>query len=144
LEAWADQHRRIISLIGYTLSFVLLFGGMALAAYHGGLAYYFGSLCGPTCLAIPVSEYVIAAMCGGAAILAAKLYARFVTSIGQTVAKLHDYAFNFIGLGFFLILGAFEKQHGGTQTRVLLEFMFGWWGAIFVVQFFRSEQSSDD
>jgi hypothetical protein len=39
LDAWAERHRPVLSAVGYALSFVMLFGAVALHAYESGLAH---------------------------------------------------------------------------------------------------------
>jgi hypothetical protein len=68
IEAWATRHWPVLTAFGYALSFAVLFGGTALAAYHSDVAD--GT----------------AVLCGAAAILFAKLYVRIV----QRIQRLTD------------------------------------------------------
>jgi uncharacterized membrane protein YuzA (DUF378 family) len=71
IEAWACRHWPLLTAFGYALSFVVLFGGTALAAYHSGVA-----------------DGTAALLCGAAAILFAKLYARMVPPIARLIDAL--------------------------------------------------------
>jgi hypothetical protein len=81
LDAWADRHWPALSTIGYALSFVLLFGGVALHAYGSGLAHAAAVRCGSVCSATRGYGFMAAAICGGAAILFVKLYAGLTSAV---------------------------------------------------------------
>jgi hypothetical protein len=60
IEAWTARHRPLLAAFGTVLSFAVLFGGTALAAYHSG------------------ASDGAAVLCGLAAILFTRLYVRIV------------------------------------------------------------------
>jgi hypothetical protein len=127
LDAWADRHWRVLSVFGTRLSFVMLFGGVALHAYESGLAHAVGVWCGPICLATPGFEYVAAAMCGGAVILFVKLYARLTSAVQRTfidpfkyvrpeppareVARWAGCLHVLIGIAIFLAMAGLAGEH---------------------------------
>jgi hypothetical protein len=84
LDAKAARHRPLLTVLGTALCFVLLFGGVAVHAYESGFAEAAAGKCGAQCLALPGYKYLAAAMCGAAAIVFVKLYAR-LTSEAQRV-----------------------------------------------------------
>jgi len=132
---------------------------VALHAFDSGLAHAAGVRCGPICLATPGFEHVAAAMCGGAAILFVKLYARLTSTVQRTfidpfkhvrpepparevarwAARLHV----LIGIALFLAMaglakaqipGRFQATLGGLGS---LEMVLGWWvGGLAVLRFF--------
>ena len=71
IEAWATRHWPVLTAFGYVLSFAALFGGTALAAYHSDVA-----------------DGMAVLLCGAAAILFAKLYARIVARIQRLIDAL--------------------------------------------------------
>jgi hypothetical protein len=81
LDAWAARHWPVLRVLGYALAFVLLFGGVALHAWQTGFARVAAATCGPACLALPGYEYAAAALCGTAAILFVKLYAKLTAAM---------------------------------------------------------------
>src|SRR5262245_44726696 len=71
IAAWATRHWPVLTAFGYALSFALLFGGTALAAYHADVA-----------------DQTAALLCGAAAILFARLYVRIVPRIARLIDAL--------------------------------------------------------
>src|SRR5262245_30672709 len=71
IAAWATRHWPVLAAFGYALSFAVLFGGTALAAYHADVA-----------------DGTAAVLCGAAAILFAKLYVRIVPRIARSIDAL--------------------------------------------------------
>ncbi len=67
IEAWAARHRPLLAAFGTVLSFAVLFGGTALAAYHSG------------------ASDGAAVLCGLAAILFTRLYVRIVQRIARSI-----------------------------------------------------------
>jgi hypothetical protein len=150
LEARVDRHLPTFSVIGYTLSFVVLFGGVVLAAYESGLAHAAGMQCGPMCVAIPGFEYAMAAMWGGAAILFVKLYARLAAVLQRVFVDPFEFVrpeslrsgkvvgwaevlHLLIGLALSVAIAGFET----TKTNAVVELCIGWWvGGRGVLRFF--------
>jgi hypothetical protein len=85
LDAWAAPHRPVLRVLGYTLSFALLSGGVALHAFETGFAGVAAVRCGPACAVIPGFEYVGAILCGAAAILFVQLYAKLTAAVQRIV-----------------------------------------------------------
>jgi hypothetical protein len=159
-EAWMDRHWPIISAVGYTVSFVLLFGGVALHANQSGLAHALGERCGPVCLAIPGWEYAAGAMFGGAAILFTKLYAELAPSVQRVFidplvhvrpgsAKHGEVVgwaaalYVLTGIALFFVMAFFGKEQipGRFEARIggrsVFELYFGWGcGGRAVLEFF--------
>jgi hypothetical protein len=50
LAAWANRHRPALSAAGYALAFAVVFGGVALAAYHAGFSKTEAAVCGALAL----------------------------------------------------------------------------------------------
>ena len=71
IAAWAKRHWPVLAAFGYALSFVVLFGGTALAAYHADVA-----------------DQTAALLCGAAAILFARLYVKIVPRIARLIDAL--------------------------------------------------------
>src|SRR5215216_3564446 len=71
IEAWATRHWPVLSAFGYALSFAVLFGGTALAAYHSD-----------------VTDGMAVLLCGVAAILFAKLYVRIAPRLQRLIDAL--------------------------------------------------------
>lgn len=84
LDAWAARHWPLLRILGDTLSFALLCGGVALHALQTGFAHVATLQCGPACTAVPGFEYIAALLCGAAAILFVQLYAK-LTAAAQRV-----------------------------------------------------------
>src|SRR4051812_4112865 len=81
LDAWTARHRPILRILGYTLSFALLSGGVALHAFETGFAHVAATRCGPTYMALPGSDAIAAIACGAGAILFVQLYARLTATV---------------------------------------------------------------
>src|SRR5262249_49267404 len=71
IAAWATRHWPVLTAFGYALSFAVLFGGTALAAYHADAADGLGAL-----------------LTGAVAILFARLYVRIVPPIVRLIDAL--------------------------------------------------------
>jgi hypothetical protein len=84
LDAWAAGHAPVLRVLGTTLSFVLLSGGVALHALQTDFAAVATARCGPACTAVPGSDYVAAILCGAVAIIFVQLYAK-LTAAAQRV-----------------------------------------------------------
>jgi hypothetical protein len=159
LDAWADRHWPVLSILGYALSFVLLFGGVALHAYESGLAHAIGVQCGPIGRTNPGFEYGTAVLCGGAAILFVKLYARLTAGVQRTfidpfkyvrpepstkeVARWAASLHCLIGIALFFAMAGIAKEQipGRFEVQVgmhgSLEMLLGWWvGGLTVLRFF--------
>jgi hypothetical protein len=166
LDALADRHWPILSVLGYALSFVLLFGGVALHAYESGLTHAAGARCGPICRTTPGFEYAAAALCGGVAILFVKLYAELTAGVRRTfidpfkfvrpepptkeVARWAAYLHCLIGIALFLAMAGFAKEQipGRFEARLgslgSLEMLLGWWvGGLAVLRFFWPKYPRD-
>ena len=85
LDAWAARHWAVLRVLGYTLSFALLSGGVALHALQTGFAHVATLQCGPACTAVPGIEYVAAMACGAGAILFVQLYAVLTAAVQRVV-----------------------------------------------------------
>jgi hypothetical protein len=159
LDVWANRHWPVLSVLGYALSFVLLFGGVALHAYESGLAHSSGVRCGPICRTTPGFEYAAAAVCGGAAILFVKLYATLASAVQRRLidplkfvrpepptkeaARWAKFLHCLIGIALFLAMVAFTKEQipGSYKVQIgtpgALEMLLGWWvGGLVVLRFF--------
>jgi len=84
LDAWAARHWPVLRILGYTLSFALLSGGVALHAVQTGFAHVATLQCAAACTAVPGFEHIAALLCGAAAILFVQLYA-VLTAVAQHV-----------------------------------------------------------
>ena len=85
LDAWAARHRPVLRVLGYTLGFALLSGGVALHAFQTGFAHVATLKCGPACTGVPGIDMLAAIACGAGAILFVQLYA-WLTATIQRVA----------------------------------------------------------
>jgi hypothetical protein len=85
LDAWAARHRSVLRVLGYTLSFALLSGGVALHAFETGFVGVAAVRCGPACTGVSGLEYVAAVLCGAAAIMFVQLYARLTAAVQRVV-----------------------------------------------------------
>src|SRR4051812_1035701 len=75
LDAWRDRHRMMLRALGNAWCFVLLFGGVTVHAYESG----FARTLAVRCLDAPGWEGATATLCGWAAILLVKVYARLTS-----------------------------------------------------------------
>ena len=71
IEAWASQHWPVLTAAGYALVFAVVFGGVALAAYHSGFT---------------ATE---AAVCAALAIFFIRVFARSIPSAQRLIDSLH-------------------------------------------------------
>src|SRR5262249_21417495 len=71
IAAWANRHWPVLAAFAYALSFAVLFGGTALAAYRAHVA-----------------DQTAALLCGAAAVLFARLYVRTVPRIAPLIDGL--------------------------------------------------------
>jgi hypothetical protein len=85
LDAWATRHRPVLRILGHTLGFALLSGGVALHAFQTGFAHVATLQCGAACTAVPRFDMIAAIACGAGAILFVQLYVRLTAAI-QRVA----------------------------------------------------------
>jgi hypothetical protein len=76
LDDKAARHRVVLGILGTTLGFAALFGGVALYAWQSGVTRIAAAVCSPACLATPGFQTMVAAGCGAAAILFVTLYTR--------------------------------------------------------------------
>jgi hypothetical protein len=154
LGAWANQHWPVLSVLGYTFSFVVLFGGVTLAVLESGWAHAAAAWCGQICRAAPGVEPATAAICGAGAILFVKLYAE-LTAVVQRVlvsrmprAKRQDLEPDEVAgwvFGLYYLIG-FYFAIGVTGGTILFgdgvwhvattEFCLGWWAGVNVLEFF--------
>jgi hypothetical protein len=88
LDAWAERHRPLLRLIGSTLAFAMLIAGVALHVQRSGFAHGTAAACGPPCPADIRFEYLIALMCGAAAILWVKVYVRLSSEGSLTLSSM--------------------------------------------------------
>jgi hypothetical protein len=159
LDAWAERHWPVLSVLGTTLSVVLLFGGVALHAVQSGFAHAAALRCGPLCLTAPGFESMAAVLCGGAAIVFVRLYAALTSTVQRRVFEPFKYVrpepptrqvarwaavlHCLIGIGLLLAMaglakeqipGRFKANLGGLGT---FEMFPGWWvGGPAVLRFF--------
>jgi hypothetical protein len=56
IEAWAQRHRFVLSAAGYALALAVMFGGVALAAYHSGFTQTEAAVCGALAIFSSVSS----------------------------------------------------------------------------------------
>jgi uncharacterized membrane protein YuzA (DUF378 family) len=128
IDRWLDEqaapHWPKLRRAGYMLSCALLFGGVALHAFQSGLARTAVVQCGSVCAA-PGFVYLVAALCGVAAILFVIFYAAiaetaqlaFVDSWKhvrpgpppQEVARWASVLYALIGLAVFVAIAAFAE-----------------------------------
>jgi uncharacterized membrane protein YuzA (DUF378 family) len=156
LEEQAAPHWPKLRRLGHMLSFPLLFGAIALHALQSGFARTAVVQCGSACAATGF-VYLVAALCGVAAILFVIIYAAiaetaqlvFVDSWKhvrpgpppQGVAGWASVLYALIGLVVFFAIAAFaetptgHRQAGHTVAtrdvtlggQALLELLLGWW-----------------
>jgi uncharacterized membrane protein YuzA (DUF378 family) len=144
IDRWLDEqaapHWPKLRRPGYVLCFALLFGAVALHAFQSGLARTAVVQCGSACAA-PGFVYLVAALCGVAAILFVMIYAvvaetaqlAFVDSWKhvrpgpppQEVPRWPTMLYALIGLAVFVAIAAFAEAsaaHGQTgHTFMTLE-----------------------
>lgn len=162
LDDRAARHRTMLSILGITLGFVALFGGVALYALQSGVTRVAGALCDPACLATAGFQTMVAAACGAAAILFVTLYTRLTLAAQRVfidpfkfvrpepkpeaadkwVTVLH------VVLGFiflFVMTGVGQMDHLKTSITVVVNperpeamvLILGWWlGGRSVLRFF--------
>lgn len=121
LEAWANRHWPALNAAGHALAFAVMFGGVALAAYHSGLTR------------------TEAAVCGVLALLFIRYFARTVPRAQRLIDRLQPPERNepikpealpnwalavyaLIGLALILTIIAFEA----TYTYAVTELWVGW------------------
>jgi hypothetical protein len=85
LDTWAARHWPVLRILGYTLSFALLSGSVALHAFQTGFAHVTALRCGAACTAVPGFEALAAIACGAGAILFVQLYARLTAAVQRVV-----------------------------------------------------------
>lgn len=91
LDAWAARHWAVLRVLGYTLGFALLSGGVALHAFQTGFAHVAALQCGSACTAVPGFDTIAAMTCGAAAILFVQLYARLTAAVQRVVFDQFKY-----------------------------------------------------
>ena len=121
-------------------------------AYESSLASVTAAKCGAQCLAIPGIGYLTAALCGAAAILFVKLYARLTSSVQRRAFDWYNFVrpeppsakvpfwvvalYVLIGIALFIAMAAFAQRQlarGSTidlGTYGALALILGWWIAV--------------
>ncbi len=121
IEAWAQRHRFVLSAAGYALALAVMFGGVALAAYHSGFTQ------------------TEAAVCSALAIFFIRFFARRIPAGQRLIDRLHPpeqdapakpdelpgwalAVYALIGLALVLAIIAFEKTH----PHAVIALFVGW------------------
>jgi uncharacterized membrane protein YuzA (DUF378 family) len=137
------------------LCFALLFGGVALHAFQTGFARTAVAQCGSTC-AIPGAVYLLAALCGVAAILFVIVYTAMAETAQLVLVDSWKHVrpgppppdaprwatvlYALIGLAAFIAIAAVGQAGAAYVTlggQALLELLLGWWiGGLALLRFF--------